>query len=448
MSSLRKHAKSVDDAAGYLRLLLGDPYFRVMGQYLLHSGLVNLLSWVKFGITLVILGICLVVPLLWPVAGYWFYHKVNVYKESCKKLLPEWLEDARLDVRIQKAIDRYEPKEGGHFTSRDGLKLKYYVEGTGQKHVLICNGVNCSYILWRPLFDSLSSVLGKDWREEFKVVTWDYRGLYKSEAPSKTADFSVRSLCEDAYDLREHLQKNEGWSLEKWHAVCGWSTGVQASLEYAGLFPDTVERLFLVNGSHGHTLNAAFQPMPQLFFFALMGRVLQCAIFLVRFRVCASNAEFERFKTLWVAINELLAPTVFRLRSLLFGSASLEYMMVSNSLDLTAHGPEHCGNVMRILQALESHSSAYTLPELKVPALVVCGLLDAMTPAFTQYEIAGLAPRVRLVPMAAGTHHCILEVPDLASPEIAKFFMTDTEALDAKWASRGQIMWPKGWYLL
>ena len=39
---------------------------------------------------------------------------------------------------------------------------------------------------------------------------------------------------------------------------------------------------------------------------------------------------------------------------------------------------------------------------LEVPVLVVCGLLDFMTPAFTQYEIAGLAPKVKLIPIAAG----------------------------------------------
>ena len=33
---------------------------------------------------------------------------------------------------------------------------------------------------------------------------------------------------------------------------------------------------------------------------------------------------------------------------------------------------------------------------------MVCGLLDFMTPAFTQYEIAGLAPKVKLIPIAAG----------------------------------------------
>eukprot|EP00434_Breviolum_minutum_P004777 symbB.v1.2.004209.t1/scaffold215.1/size331178/2 len=417
-------------------------YFRIMTQYLIHSALANGIFWIKLTLLSLVGIICFFFPLFWPLLGFWIYSKYQTYKASCGKLLPAWTGPGTLEQRVLKAIEKNEPPNQGQFTSRDGLRLQYYSEGRGQKHVLICNGVNCSYLLWKPLFDSLSESFGKDWREHLTVITWDYRGLYKSEAPSSTASFSVRALCEDAYDLLQHLK------LEKWDAVCGWSTGVQCSLEYAGLYPDTVDRLFLVNGSHGHTLHTAFQPMPQFFFLSLMSRILSSAIYFVRFSVCTDAKEFQKFKQLWVAVNELVSPTLQRLNGFLLGRASLEYTMASNALDLTGHGPEHCNNVMRILQALDSHSSAYNLPELKVPVLVVCGLLDFMTPAFTQYEIAGLAPKVKLIPIAAGTHHCILESPDLATGEIARFFEADQKELE-KWGDGSdRVGWPVGWYLL
>lgn len=416
-------------------------YFRVMAQYLIHSGLANAISWIKLGFLWIAGIICVIIPIFWPILFFWAYQKYQTYKRSKMKLLPSWTGPGTLEQRVLKAINKNEPPVNGKFKSRDGLSLQYYSEGRGEKHILICNGVNCSYILWKPLLDSLSASLGKDWREEFTVITWDYRGLYKSEAPSATANFSVRALCEDAYDLLQHL------NLEKWDAVCGWSTGVQCALEYAGLYPQTLDRMFLVNGSHGHTLHTAFQPMPQLFFWSVMSRLLSSAIYFVRFSVCTDAKEFQKFKSLWVKLNELVSPTLHRLNGFLLGSASLEYTMASNALDLTGHGPEHCNNVMRILQALDSHSSAYTLPELQVPTLVVCGLLDFMTPAFTQYEIAGLAPKVKLVSIAAGTHHCILEAPELASKEVADFFKADTKALE-KWGEQDRVSWPIGWYLL
>ena len=187
-------------------------------------------------------------------------------------------------------LRRMSPPKNGNFTSRDGLRLQWYSEGSGPKQILICNGVNCSYLLWKPLLDSLSDSFGKDWREQLTVVTWDYRGLYKSEASAATASYSVRTLCEDAYDLMQHMK------LEKWDAVCGWSTGVQCALEYAGLYPETVDRLFLVNGSHGHTLHTAFQPVPQFFYLSLMSRILSSAIYFVTFQClhrCQGVSEIQ-----------------------------------------------------------------------------------------------------------------------------------------------------------
>jgi len=416
-------------------------YFYVMAQYLIHSGLANAISWIKLLFLCSVGTLCVVIPILWPLFLFWVYQKYQSYAASRAKLLPSWTGPGSLEQKVLKAIEKNEPPKNGKFQNRDGLSLHYYSEGRGSKHVLICNGVNCSYLLWKPLLDSLSESFGKDWREEFTVITWDYRGLYKSEAPPATSSYSVRALCEDAYDLLQHLK------LEKWHAVCGWSTGVQCSLEYAGLYPETVERIFLVNGSHGHTLHTAFQPMPQFFFLSTMSRLLSTAIYFVRFYICNDAKEFQRFKSLWVKINELVSCTLHRLNGFLLGSASLEYTMASNALDLTGHGPDHCNNVMRILQALDSHSSAYTLPELKVPVLVVAGLLDVMTPAFTQYEIAGLAPKAKLVSIAAGTHHCILESPQLASREVASFFKADPKDLE-KWGNEDRVSWPIGWYLL
>ena len=415
-------------------------YFQVMAQYLIHSGLANAFFWIKLAFLSLAGIICFFFPLGWPLLCFWVYKKYQTYQESRGKLLPSWTGPGTLEEKVLKAIEKNEPPNNGQFSNRDGLKLQYYSEGSGPKHILICNGVNCSYLLWKPLLDSLSEQFGKDWREKLTVITWDYRGLYKSEAPAATASYSVRALCEDAYDLLKHLK------LEKWDAVCGWSTGVQCTLEYAGLFPETVDRIFLVNGSHGHTLHTAFQPVPQFFYLSFMSRILSSAIYFVRFNVCTDAKEFQRFKALWVKLNELISPTVQRLNGFLLGSASLEYTMASNALDLTGHGPQHCNNVMRILQALDSHSSAYTLPELKVPALVVCGLLDAMTPAFSQYEIAGLAPKVKLVSIAAGTHHCILEAPQLASKEIVEFFEADSKKLE-KWGG-DSISWPVGWGLI
>ena len=169
---------------------LTSTYFQVMAQYLVHSALANAIFWIKLGFLCLAGFICFVFPLCWPLLFYWAYKKYQTYQESRTKLLPSWTGSGTLEQKVLKAIEKNEPPKNGNFTSRDGLRLQWYSEGSGPKQILICNGVNCSYLLWKPLLDSLSDSFGKDWREQLTVVTWDYRGLYKSDA------------------------------------VCGWSTGV------------------------------------------------------------------------------------------------------------------------------------------------------------------------------------------------------------------------------
>jgi len=395
-----------------------------------HSTLAFIIGWTKL---FLLLGSAFLPP-CWPLLAVYIYYKWTNYKASYEHLSPKWLErGVPLNRRIQNAVDSSAPnKKEGFFDSRDGLKLKYFTLGHGSKHILICNGVNCSWFLWVPIFKSMQESLGKDWQDEFTVVTWEYRGLYGSELPKTTASVSVRSLAEDGYDLMQHLK------LAKWHAVFGWSTGVQVSLEFAGLYPSCVERVFLINGSHGHCLRFAFSTLGVPGLSSIMSHVLQLAFFVIRFSVCAYPARFARMSRLWMKVQEVLGPTLLRYKAFMLGRADFEFTAATNVVDFFNHGPEHLDNVCRIFQALDCHSVAYFLPELKVPILVVAGLQDDLTPAFTQYEIAALAQRVRLVPFLTGSHHCVLEFPQQAGKELSDFLLAGKECLET-WGAKENI---------
>ncbi len=51
----------------------------------------------------------------------------------------------------------------------------------------------------------------------------------------------------------------EQWSTID--ALVGFSMGVQVSLEFAVLYPECVSKLVLLNGTHGHIFDTAFQPL-------------------------------------------------------------------------------------------------------------------------------------------------------------------------------------------
>lgn len=73
---------------------------------------------------------------------------------------------------------------------------------------------------------------------------------------------SVRDNAEDVIDLLTHFKQGRSDSTPKKIALfLGWSTGVQVGLELVCLYPTLVDKLVLLNGSHGHALQSALQPV-------------------------------------------------------------------------------------------------------------------------------------------------------------------------------------------
>jgi pimeloyl-ACP methyl ester carboxylesterase len=105
---------------------------------------------------------------------------------------------------------------------RDGVKIHYSKAGTGKRMILLGNGLGCISVYWLPI-QRYFAEHGLD--KEYTSVTWDYRGLFRSTAPSSPARISIRDSAEDAKELLDHL------GVEKADVYIGWSTGVQVISE-------------------------------------------------------------------------------------------------------------------------------------------------------------------------------------------------------------------------
>jgi pimeloyl-ACP methyl ester carboxylesterase len=135
------------------------------------------------------------------------------------------------------------------FVTRDGVKLHYSRSGSGDKLILLGNGVGCVAAFWLPLLKFFNGDDGK-LAKDYTVVSWDYRGLFRSAQPLNAARISIRDSAEDAHEILQQL----GGKWKRFDCVFGWSTGVQVALELACLYPEEVGKLVLLNGAHGHTL--------------------------------------------------------------------------------------------------------------------------------------------------------------------------------------------------
>jgi len=140
------------------------------------------------------------------------------------------------------AIDEFNTDDSGRkqeaiMTSAviNGVTIHCQVSGEGPA-VTLLHGYTGSHQDWARQIPLLS--------KKYRVVTLDWRGHGKSEAPSAASDYSFELLIQDVYSLLRHL------GIDK-SCIVGHSMGGFIALELALRYPDEVSALVLVDTSGG-----------------------------------------------------------------------------------------------------------------------------------------------------------------------------------------------------
>lgn len=281
----------------------------------------------------------------------------------------------------------------GKATSLDGTQVAYDVLGEGKRALLLANGLGGRLYVWEPLLRAL--------RADYKIVTWDYRGLFDSPLHAG-GQLALHRHVEDALAILE-AEKIERVVL------VGWSMGVQVSLDLAASRPSLVAGLVLLNGTYGHVLQTGFQP-----FFAIpfLPKRLHFLIELLR-----ANPGISGYLAKVARVTEL--PTL-ALMSLTAGKHALSMRPLLHRYFDDVLGPSF-PNYMRLFQELDAHSVYHLLPTIDAPTLVVSGHLDILTPSRQSFEIARRMPNAEHLALWRASHFALQERPEIVVPKIRAF---------------------------
>jgi len=289
----------------------------------------------------------------------------------------------------------------GRATSEDGTRIAYEVVGQGDRILLLANGLGGRLYAWSPLIDAF-------WRNH-RLITWDYRGLFDSDTPASPRRLAVSNHVEDAVAIL----RAEGCSRA---VLCGWSMGVQVSIDVACTYPDLVAGLVLLNGTYGHTLASGFQP-----FFALPFVPKRLHYIIEWLRATPAAAD-----TLAILIRNTMLATL-SLFAITAGPRSFEMRPMLERYADDVLGPSF-ENYLRLFQELDAHSTYHLLPDVEAPALIVSGLFDFLTPARQSREMKRRMPDAEHIDLWRASHFVLLERPEIVVPAVAAFLETR-----AKW---------------
>ena len=279
-------------------------------------------------------------------------------------------------------------------TSFDGTKVAYHTTKApfaGAPVILLANGLGGPPASWRAQIDYLS--------DRFRLITWDYRGMYASGKPPKNeaASYTVPTHVRDL----EIIAQTEGVTEA---AVIGWSMGVQVSLETYRRLPNLVKSLVLINGTSGRALDTV-SPIPGMK--VVMPKIVDVARKAHAIaKQLAQRATSQPETALWFKRMGLISETF---DDGVFAELVYEY----SALDMEAF--------FFNLKAIGTHDASDVLPLIQVPVLVITGDHDAFTPRALAQQMARNIRTAEMLVVRGGTHYTCVEFPELVNLRIDRF---------------------------
>lgn len=274
------------------------------------------------------------------------------------------------------------------FRSWDGTHLTVYDTSEGSTYGILCNGLGGDMRAWSPVLDRF--------RGKIRFISWDYRGLYKSEKP-RSKRYSIK---DHAKDLELILER---FAIQK-AIFFGWSMGVQLCLEFYRNHPDMFISIILINGVCGRPFEKAFN-----------GKIPN-ALWQIFF--CFMQDGMQMFFP--------IARTLAKKSLLLKGASKLglftmsEYKDVAKELVLSWLSLD-MKEYVKNFKELGKHDAEDVLEKINCPTLIIYGTSDLFTPERFAIQMAQKIRGAETFEVKNGSHYTPLEFPDKINSAIEKF---------------------------
>lgn len=280
------------------------------------------------------------------------------------------------------------PVEECRFVSFDGTEIAYQRVGEGRP-ILLCNGLGGSWEAWTHQIQYF--------RNRYRVLSWDYRGLYGSDIPRNPNALRIADHAQDALCLLREEKAERA-------AIVGWSMGVQVGLEMFRAAPERVASIAMLNGVAG-------RPWDYVFNLNLVGRLLPPVLRSLRSAPRAIEAVVRQATRLpdpgqWIKRVGLAAGT-------LDGQVVDELLEKFRTLDMDIF--------IRLLEKMGEHDGWDLLPSIDVPVLIVAGSRDVFTPRSAAERMARRTRGSEIMIIPGATHYAALEYPEMINLRLEKF---------------------------
>lgn len=279
----------------------------------------------------------------------------------------------------------------GYFHSFDGTRLFYSEEGAGLP-LIFCYGLVCSSLHWTYQIDHF--------RSHYRTLWFDYRGHQSSDRPRDLDTVTIESSARDLACLMDALNIPKA-------IILGHSMGVNVVLDFVRQFPDRAHGIVLANGTPSRPLDL------------LLGGNLLVPAFTA---MAHAQRWFPKLtQEAWkLSANNPLIHTLIAMGG--FNPHLTPREDVVRYVQQVATIPPEI--FLQLIKSYQKYDATPWLHTLDVPALVIGGNLDKVTPWSQQRILANLMPQARLELIRHGSHCPQMDLPDLFNRLVSDFFLS------------------------
>ena len=279
--------------------------------------------------------------------------------------------------------------ETGYFESFDGTKIYYETRGKGKPLVFVY-GIGCLFNHWAHQVKYFS--------KNYKVILYDFRAHHKSSIPENPNNLNMESMAKDIDCLMKHLK------LEK-ATFIGHSFGGQVIIKTYDLFPDYFSNIVFINCFIRNPIEGMFgSDLPRkIFEYLKKGYDLLPETISTLWKMVINSPLFIPITGLSGGFNLALTP---------FKDIEI-YAKGISSVDLNSF--------IKLFEQMMKYDGRDVLERVKVPALIIAGAKDSVTPRKHQEEMHSLLPDSEYTIMPYGSHCTQLDLPIYVNLRVEKF---------------------------
>lgn len=281
------------------------------------------------------------------------------------------------------------PKKTGHFESFDGTPIYYEVRGEGEPLILVY-GIACIINHWHHQIEYFA--------KSYKVITFDLRGHQKSNPINDINQISMDALAKDILGLMKHLK------IKKAH-FAGHSFGAPLILNTYDHAPEVFYSMTFINGFARNPIKGMFGLNIVEPFFNFLKTQYQ--------------KQPEVWKTLWKTAFD--NPMSIYIAALAGGFNLKVTHMKDIEVYMRGVARLNLDVFLGMFEVLMEYDGESVLEKIDVPALILSGEKDNVTPIHFQHHFKEKIKHSEFVVVPYGSHCTQLDFPEYTNLKIEKF---------------------------